>query len=144
VSYENHFSLKLKNPPTTKSVNFCTNCVCQIDSGKFCPQCGTELIKKDITVDCTNDIISEFRKDSEDANYLLRNDGSTECTGSGHTIENDLLKFSKKYSTVIFELLATWDSGFDDPPSKFYILNGKIQRAKTKVIFDEFDITKLK
>lgn len=144
MSYENRFSLKLNNAPTTKKVNFCNNCACQIDNGKFCPQCGTELVKKDAPFDCTVDIISEFRKDSEEAKYLLNDNGKTECTGNGHDIENDLVKFSKKYPDIIFELLAKWDSGFGDPPTKYYIMNGKKQIAKTKVIFEDFDINKLK
>lgn len=132
MSYENHFSLKLKNAPNTKSINFCTNCACEIKSGKFCPQCGTELIKKDVPADCTIDIISEFRNESEDANFLLNEDGGTNCTGSGHTIEKDLLDFSKRYPIVIFELLATWDSGFGDPPTKFYIMDGKNKQLKQR------------
>jgi len=146
MSYENSYSLKVKNAELNQDVKYCSNCNINIPSTepKFCSACGTELIESKLEYDGTDQIISEFRNRSEDANYLIKNNGETHCTGSGHSIEKDLVKFSEVYPTVLFELNIKWDSGFGDPPSRYYVKDGKIQTAKVQVIFEDFDETKLK
>jgi len=145
MSYENSFSLKLKNAELEKDIKFCSKCNINIPTTvpTFCSVCGTKLTNTKLVYDGTKEILSNFREFSEDAKHLLKSNGSTECTGSGRDIQDDLVKFSKNYSKTLFELNARWDSGFGDPPSRFYVMDGKIQNAKVQVIFEDFDETKL-
>lgn len=56
--------------------------------------------------------------------------------------ENDMKRISKKYPEVIFCL-----RGYGEEPGDLwmrYFKNGKIQHSKGKVVFDEFDESKLK
>jgi hypothetical protein len=143
MSYENRFSLKVRTPKTEMG-KYCKECN-TVKTGKFCEECGGVLIEKQVPYSVSKlDIIDKFRKGSEEASYLLGDSGKSYETGSGHTINDDLRKFSRKYPEVIFEFRLDPDSGFGDPPSIEYHKDGKVQRAKTTVIFEKFDINKLK
>jgi len=145
MSYENSYSLKLKNAELEKDIKFCSECNINIPTSipKYCSVCGTELTDSKLSFDGTNQILSELREFSDEAKHLLKKNGGSDCTGSGHSIEKDILNFSKNYPKTLFELNARWDNAFGDPPSRFYIMDGKIQNAKVTVVFEDFDETKL-
>jgi hypothetical protein len=145
MSYENKFTLILKNTTLTNTVKQCPEDKTVFDDKSvYCNKCGTELESVDKVYDATENIIKTLRENSDDANYLLNEKGGTNCCGSGHRITNDIKKHSSLYPTVLFILDIVWDSGFNEPPSRYYLKNGKIQQANAKLIFDDFDESKLK
>jgi hypothetical protein len=134
MSYEHNFKLKIIGAENVKAP-FCPTCDVFKD-GKFCSNCGDSLIKKSKVLN-TDEIISELRTKSEFVDAAL--DG---C-GNGDEVENDIQDFSEKYPDIIFQLditfvfgLLSWDSGFGDPPSRYYFKNGKKQDATPKQKFD--------
>lgn len=136
MSYDNRYSLTI-NGETTKLVAFCPKCKTQ-KKGKFCPECGTRL--EDLVVPITTEeIIDQLRTEDNDCGYLLDEDGSSYETGSGHTIEEEIQEFSKRYPTLIFQLDCDWDSGFGDPPSRYFYKNGAKQSAKISYNEPNFD-----
>jgi hypothetical protein len=143
MGYDNSFSLKVDSDE--KQMKYC----CPehnnkfYDDAKFCPDCGKKLEPIEVSIDGF-DIIQEFRDVSEEASYLLTDDGGTNESGSGYKIIDELIKFSKTYPNVLFELYCEWDKGFGDPPSKFYVKNGKSQECKAEYLFPPFDESKMK
>ena len=55
--------------------------------------------------------------------------------------EKDMIKVSEKYPDIVWILDGIGEEGFDVWRKYFY--NGKIQRANTSVVYDEFDQNKL-
>lgn len=135
MGYDNTFELKIRGEAKRSAV-MCPNCNTEKKSGKFCDECGQQLVVEEVNMK-QSEIISELRKTSDDCYVLLTDKGRPNEPGSGHKIEGDILKFSQKYPELIFQLHCTWDSGFGDPPSVYYFKNGKKQNAKAKVIYDE-------
>ena len=137
MGYDNRFSLKLKGE-VTKPAKYCPACVEEKD-GNFCNICATPLSIREVPVD-KKDIINELRTFSDDCAYLLdEKEGHSNETGSGHEIENDIKKFSVNYPNIIFQLDCDWDSGFGNPPSRYYFKNGVKKDAKAKVIYKDPD-----
>jgi len=56
--------------------------------------------------------------------------------------EDDMRKFSKKHPKTLFKLSGHGEDN-EDIWIEYY-LNGKMQRTKAKITFDEFDKSKLK
>lgn len=141
MGYNNYHKLKIiintdeirKEPKL-----FCDKCKILPKSGKFCPECGNPLtyiqVEKPYDI---HEIIKEFRSYSDDASFLLNKTGNTNEPGSGHTIQDDLKEFSKRYPDLIFQLHVDWDQGFGDPPSRYYYFNGEKQEAKSQVVFEK-------
>lgn len=136
MSYDNRYSLTIKGE-VTKLVGFCPTCKNQ-EKGKFCPECGTPLEEIEVPVPI-EEIINELRTEDNDSGYLLDEDGSSYETGNGWNIEEEVQEFSKKYPTLIFQLDCEWDSGFGDPPSRYYYKNGVKQGGSAKISYDEPD-----
>ena len=134
MSYDNYYSLEITGE-VTKTVPFCPTCKAE-KQGKFCPDCGTPNTLEDVPKDKT-EIIKELIEVSEDCGYLLDDDGSSNNSGSGWNIEDDIKDFSTKYPSLLFILDCDWDAGFGDPPSRYYYKNGKKQDAKAKVVYNE-------
>jgi hypothetical protein len=114
----------------------CTVCSSTFDKDGFCMSCGNKLTKDEGRIYDKITIINQFRIESEDASYLLQENGNSNSSGSGYKIEEDLVKFSKKYPKSIFKLKATWDSGFGDPPTIYYVKNGKKQVCEAKLTYE--------
>ena len=144
MSYDNKFELDVKEPWVEYSRFKCSVCDSKSKKDGFCSACGNKLIVDEGRIYDSTFIINHFRIESEDASYLLQEDGSCEERGSGYNILKDLENFSKKYPRSIFKLKADWDSGFGDPPTIYYIKNGKKQECKAKITYDEYDESKLK
>lgn len=84
-----------------------------------------------------NVVIAELRKFSEECNWLISESGGSNESGSGYKINDDIKEFSKNYPSLIFQLDIDWDSGFGDPPSRYYFKNGVKQDAAAKVVYNE-------
>lgn len=144
MSYDNSYSIKVvEHPKEKKLVMKCPNCGRHQDMDiKFCPEDGTKLEAASDYV-TVSDIISKFRLSTEDS-HLINNDGSSEESGSGGCIEEDLQKFSEQYPNGLFQLDAVWDSGFGESPSRYFFKGGKKQECNSTLTFEEFDESKLK
>lgn len=144
MGYSNYFKLTVVNQPTeNKEAMVCVTCETSYSMDKrFCPKDGSPLEHKTLDVP-VEDIIERFRNESEEAAALLQPSGHSEETGSGYDIKEDLVKFSKKCPDGLFKMDVTWDNGFGDSPSRWYIKNGKIQDCEVETIFEEFNENKL-
>jgi len=145
MSYHNKHKLMVLKPSILSSEPSmqCRNCMTHYPlDAVYCSKCGNMLGKSSQEVE-VKDIIKLFRAESASADYLINNSGGVNETGSGN-IKEDLIIFSKSHPTALFQLDITWDQGFGDPPSRYYVQNGKIQESKTKLVYDEFDSNKLK
>ena len=132
------------NPQVQIPVSYCPTCDSTYKSGtKFCNKDGAEL-EDGVDTEPVEGVIAEFRDKFESDSHLINDDGSSEESGNGGSIMSDLVEFSKLYPEILFQLDATWDSGFGDPPSRYYIKGGLKQDCKTQVTFDEYDASKLK
>lgn len=89
----------------------------------------------------TYDLIDILRKESEGAKYAISEDGSVEESCKWYEAESDLKIFSKKYPEVLFELHGEGEESGDIWIK--YFKNGKCQHAKSRIVFERFDITKL-
>jgi len=134
MGYSNYFKLKITGE-ITKPLTFCRKCDVQKD-GNFCSVCGSVLDNVQLPVD-KKEIINELREFSDDCSYLLSENGGSNEGGNGGYIESDVQKFSEKYPSLIFQLDCDWDSGFDEPPSRYYFKNGQKQDAKAKIEYKE-------
>lgn len=82
-------------------------------------------------------IITEFRKENEDAYWALNVDGT--CKQDCHWYDHikDLTKLSKKYPDLIFRLMGAGDSNED--LWHHYFKDGKSQICEAKITFDEYN-----
>jgi hypothetical protein len=141
MGYSNYYSLKVEGK-ITKKVKTSEDCECGITSEElnFCGKCGVKLIEKEIELEGSY-VIEEFVKEyaDGDAGYLLEDDGSTNESGSGYTIDDEIKEFSKKYSELTFILSCQWESGLsgaDEPGTDyFFFKNGVRKKADVKIIY---------
>lgn len=147
MSYNNCATVTVVNYPVeTEEVKLCPTCktIYRDDEDMFCTKDGAKLEPHKIH-SRVKDIIKRFRDYSDEVAFAIDDKGKTENpSSSAGAIPDILKKFSSNYPEALFQVDIDWDQGFGDPPSRYYIQNGKKQDCKTKVIFDEFDPTKLK
>lgn len=148
MGYNNTATLKvITKPSIIRSVKFCEQCnnIYENLQMEFCPKDGQKLILKEVTSEVT-DIIVRFREFSELADGLLKDNGKSSGEGYSNAsfIVRDLKKFSQEYPNGLFQVEITWDQGFGETPSRYFVQNGKSQECKVQVIYDEFDSKKLK
>lgn len=144
MGYENTFSLKIiKTQKITTDIFICPNCQTENTKAKFCPECGTQMSKtyKEVEID-PYQIIAELREFGDDCSSVLDKDGSPYESFSGYNVEDEIQEFSSRYPDAVFQLDIKWDSGFGDPPSRFFFKNGKKQEAKVQIIKEDFDESK--
>ncbi len=96
-------------------------------------------IKGDMVV--PEEVIGAFRKEYEEAQYALNEDGSAEEESKWYEHEKDLAAFSKKYPHVLFILEGAGEEQGD--AWKFYCVNGETQDAKIVTTFPEPDMERL-
>jgi hypothetical protein len=84
-----------------------------------------------------SDLISEFLKENEYAEYALNEDGSSNETCTWYDHEDELKEFSLKHPETIFELRGEGENSGDI--WILYVKNGKSQIYKAKIVFDDFN-----
>ena len=145
MGYSNEFNLNIVgNAMKLVDVKVCRKEHVRDLRDKFCSICGCELTKESQETEIDEiDVITEFRRTSEDAKYLLNEDGSTCEPGTGRIITGDLAEFSKKYPLIIFQLDARWDAGFYAPPTRYFMKNGLTQTVTAKIAFEDYNENEL-
>lgn len=144
MGYSNRFTLEVISGQVEVMPGMsCPKCKTEYSTEeKFCSQDGTQLTAK-INEKPIDDLIARFRKESDDASYLLNDDGSSEESGNGYSIESDLVRFSKQYPLALFRLDGEYEMGLGENPSRAFIQDGKIQRCQSTLTFEEYDPSKM-
>lgn len=86
-------------------------------------------------------LIPEFRKDSEGAMYAIDEYGDTNESCKWYDSKSDLIEFSKKHPDVIFCLEGEGEES--DDKWKLYVKEGFTQECRAIIVFHEFDKSKL-
>lgn len=84
-----------------------------------------------------NDIIKELRKENQNAEYALDDNGDTEECIKWYEHEEDFRKFSMKHPEILFSLHGEGEESEDI--WKAYFKNGKMQKCEAKITFEEFN-----
>ncbi len=88
------------------------------------------------------DIIADLRKDEDSyAHHAFDAAGQVNDEHKWYDHEDDMKQFSKKYPDVLFELHGEGEETGDIWNK--YFMNGKMQKSKAKITFDEFNPLKL-
>lgn len=142
MGYNNSFSLKVEGKIKREGKG-CFACafVAEDDSLNFCGKCGSPLENLDIETEPTSVIAELVNKYSEgDAGYLLNEDGSSEESGSGHSINSEVQAFSNKYPGLTFILKCKYDTGLvnegEPGTDYFFIIDGEERKAKAKIVYE--------
>ena len=139
MSYNNTATIETINIPIeTKEVMLCSKCKESYDTDdKFCKKDGSELEPNKLHSRVKNSI-QLFREYSEIAKSVIDNDGNSSGEGFSnvHEICDDLKGFSKNYPDGIWQVDITWDQGFGDLPSRYYVMNGKIQQCEVEMKYE--------
>lgn len=88
-----------------------------------------------------DEMINEFRKECEGANYALDEEGCSNDSCKWYDSDKDLIAFSKKHPKVLFLLEGVGEESGDE--WKLYVQDGHTQRCKGVMTFPEFDKAKL-
>jgi len=102
----------------------------------------TKLTLVEDTLKNDLEIIKDLRNTCEEAKFALNEHGGSYDNTKWYNHEDDLVKFSQKYPSIIFTL-----SGVGEEPGDVwekYFKNGKKQIAKATIMIDPFDESKLK
>lgn len=91
--------------------------------------------------DCIELYIEDMFNDIDYAECAFDSRGRTNQDCKWYEHEKDMRKFSKKYPDVVFELIGEGEESEDR--WKKYFKNGKMQYAKAKIEYEEFDENKL-
>lgn len=94
--------------------------------------------------DKSDEIIADFRKSCEEAEWAISEDGSSEQDTSWHSEEEDMREISKKYPDVLFEMSRDGTMNSSDDLAIIYYKGGKMQECPAIITYDEFDESKLK
>ena len=142
MGYDNSFSLKIEGKIKRKGKGcFACGVVAEDESLNFCGKCGSSLENLDIESEPTSvieELVNKYAKG--DAGYLLNEDGSSEESGSGHTINSEVQAFSKKYPELTFILKCKYDKGLvnegEPGTDYFFIVNGEERKAEAKLVYE--------
>lgn len=80
-------------------------------------------------------IIGDLRRENENAEYALSEDGSYGESCKWYDYEIEMTEFSKKYPDTIFILTGEGEESGD--LWKCYFRDGKSQHIKARIVFDE-------
>lgn len=80
--------------------------------------------------------------ESEEADYALTDDGSTNESCKWYEHEQDLLALSAKHPDVLFTLHGEGEEAGD--VWRKYFLGGKVHAPKTRIVIPEFDPKELR
>lgn len=106
------------------------------DSANFCPECGIPIA--DIAPD---DMIGDYIEENNDMHYAIDRNGDPEESTKWYSHKEDMAKMSKAFPGVLFTLHGEGEEAGDLWVE--YYLDGKIQREDAKIIYAEFDRSKL-
>jgi len=87
-------------------------------------------------------LIFQLRKISEGAKTSLNEFGETENSCKWYDWKEDLKELSNRYQGFLFELIGVGEETEDI--WKAFFLNGKCQLCPGRIVFEEFDIAKMK
>ena len=88
-------------------------------------------------IDGSNDLISELRKECDEARYALEDDGSPEESSKWYNHDTDLKRFSQNHPEALFLLRGEGEDSGDI--WREYYKNGKVQVCKAKLVFPDFN-----
>lgn len=87
------------------------------------------------------DLIKQFREECDEARYSFDDEGNSIENNKWYKSNEDLKEFSKKHPEA---LLLLEGEGEDSPDFwREYWKNGKVQRIIAKIVYDEYDESKL-
>lgn len=109
-----------------------------------------EEIKKDLLAlksgkapeETPESIIANLRSINQDAEYAIDDNGDTSENCKWYSAEQDILAFSKQYPNWLFQLDGEGEESGDI--WRKYFVDGKMQDAKARTVYDDFDASKLK
>jgi|WetSurMetagenome_2_1015567.scaffolds.fasta_scaffold767129_1 hypothetical protein len=87
------------------------------------------------------ELIGAFRKICDGAEFGLTEHGNTAESIKWYDHEDDLCKFSRMYPEVVFKLSGEGEESGDQ--WVLYVKNGKSQRCKAKITYEDYDEQKL-
>jgi antitoxin component YwqK of YwqJK toxin-antitoxin module len=88
------------------------------------------------------DVMESLREKNESARYAFDENGNTESELKWYDFHEEMIAFSKEYPNWLFTLSGEGEESGDI--WKAYYVNGKYQQEKAKIVFDPFDMQKLK
>src|ERR1035437_2957137 len=86
-------------------------------------------------------LIEEFRKESEGSNYAIDKYGDTNESCKWYDSTKDIIEFSLKHPKTLFLLEGAGEDTGDE--WKLYVQEGPTQQCRGKMVFPEFDKAKL-
>ena len=89
----------------------------------------------------SQEIISRLRKENENAELAIDEDGSTNQEAKWYDSETEMKEFSTKYPDALFVLHG--DGEGNDDFWYAYFRNGRVQITQGRVEYDEYDEDKL-
>jgi hypothetical protein len=92
-------------------------------------------------VEGDDELINIFRKECDGANYALDEWGDSNDSCKWYDSKKDIIEFSKKYTDAIFLLEGEGEENGD--LWKLYVKDGHTQECKAKMVYPEFDKSKL-
>lgn len=87
-------------------------------------------------------VITNLLAENEDAAYAIGENGESKEESKWYNHEKDLRDFSKKHPDTLFKLIGEGEESGDIWHE--YYLDGKMQRCKAELVFDDYDENKLK
>jgi len=87
------------------------------------------------------DLISKFVTENDNASYALDENGDSNESCKWYDHEKELKAFSLKHPDALFELKGEGEESGDIWIK--YIRNGKCQTCKAKLLFEDYDESKL-
>ena len=87
-------------------------------------------------------LIEQFRESCEDAKYAIEDDGAMYDATKWYDCDEDLKHFSRKHPDALFILSGEGED--NDDIWKAYFRNGRMYKEKAKIVFKEFNESKLK
>lgn len=133
MGYYTRYTLEWDVPPDHKGEPRCKHAP---KSGNFCPECATP-----VGVAMPDELITAYIAENEYFIHALGPDGDSGDSCKWYDHQTDMRIMSKRFRGVLFTLSG---EGEEHPDIwKRYFLNGKMQEAKARIEFDEFDKAKL-
>jgi hypothetical protein len=87
------------------------------------------------------ELIAVFRDECDQASYSFDDDGNPEENSKWYDQEDDMKRFSAKHPGIVMVAEGIGE----DPTDRWreYYMDGKMQNAKVRTVYDEFDPNKL-